>query len=292
MPQHTALTLEYQSHAQRERLAFIDFCLQYHGAVGRGELMAHFGTAVASGARDFALYRERAPNNLVLRHGNKRYYRTDCFQPLFHHDSRAVLNTLAHGFDDGLTMPQVESGFCEDVPDLIASSQGVLATLSRAINQGQAVRLAYLPLNSGQSERVIVPHSIINNGQRWHVRGFCRKQNQFRDFVCTRVTNSHINDTPVVAHEQQVADTEWNHWLTLELVPHPGHRHPEAVALDFNMSRENNQPVRRLKIRVARAGYLLHHWQVDLSPDHHLPAHEYHLWLSNSNTICHNTLAL
>ena len=104
MPGNAALKLENHSHAQRERLAFIDFCLQYHGAVGRSELMAHFGTAVASSTRDFTLYRELAHENLILRHENKRYYRTDNYQPLFHHEPHAALKTLAHGFGDGLSV--------------------------------------------------------------------------------------------------------------------------------------------------------------------------------------------
>lgn len=297
MQENAALILENHSHAQRERLAFIDFCLQYHGSVGRSELMAHFGTAVASSTRDFTLYRELAHENLVLRHENKRYYRTDSFQPLFHHTPRAVLKVLTDGFGDGVSATPERSGFCEDAPDLIAPPQEVLATLSRAISQKQAVQMTYQSLTSGSSERVLVPHSIVNNGQRWHVRGYCRKRSGFRDFVCNRITSAHIykkgiDTTKVAEHEQQAADAQWNQKLTLELVPHPSHKHPQAIALDYgmqvtNMSRQNNQPVRQLSIRAARAGYLLRHWNVDCSPDHRLPAHEHHLWLRNHPILEH-----
>lgn len=285
MTANAALALETHSHAQRERLAFIDFCLQYHGSVGRGELMEHFGTAVASSTRDFTLYRELAPGNLLLHHKNKRYYRTDSFQSLFHHSSHAALQALSYGFGDGLTAKPARTGFCEDAPDLIAPPQGILATLSRAINQDQAVQLSYISLSSGETEREVVPHAIVNNGQRWHVRGFCRSRKQFRDFVCTRITNIRISDTPVAAHEQQAGDAEWACWLTLELVPHPGHQYPKAVALDFNMAQVNGKLGRQLTIRTARAGYLLRYWQVDCSPDHRLSAHEYHLWLGNADVI-------
>ncbi|WP_188630642.1 WYL domain-containing protein [Oceanisphaera marina] len=266
-------------------MAFIDFCLQYYGSVGRGELMNNFGTAVASGTRDFTLYRELASNNLVLRHEDKRYYRKDTFQALFVHDSRAVLSTLAHGFGGGLTVDHPRPSLCEDAPDLVAPPQVVLATLSRAISQRQAVQLTYLSLSSGSNERVIIPHVIVNNGQRWHIRGYCRSRKQFRDFVCTRVTEVCLNETPVEPHEQQLADTEWNHMLSLELVPHPNLQHPEAIALDFGMLRENNQPIRRINICAARAGYLLRHWNVDCSQDHHLSADEHHLWLRNHKIL-------
>tara|TARA_R110001599_G_scaffold342971_3_gene565226 strand:- start:4141 stop:5070 length:930 start_codon:yes stop_codon:yes gene_type:complete len=287
VPVNAALKLENHSHAQRERLAFIDFCLQYHGSVGRSELMAHFGTAVASSTRDFSLYRELAHENLVLRHENKRYYRTDNYQPLFYHEPHAALKILTYGFGDGLSVTPDQPGFCEDAPDLILPPQDVLATVSRAISQQQAVRMTYQSLSSGASERVVVPHSIINNGQRWHTRGYCRKRGAFRDFVCNRITHVRIDITDIAEHEHQTSDAEWNEQLTLELVPHPCHSHPEAIALDFNMSRRNSQPVRQLSIRAARAGYLLRHWNVDCSPDHRLPEQEYHLWLRNHNILEH-----
>ncbi|MBG5921108.1 WYL domain-containing protein [Providencia stuartii] len=287
MPRNTVLKLENHSHAQRERLAFIDFCLQYHGSVGRSELMAHFGTAVASSTRDFTLYRELAHENLILRHENKRYYRTDTYQPLFYHEPHAALKTLIYGFGDGLSVTSDQSGFCEDAPDLISPPQNILATISRAISQEQAVQMTYQSLNSGASDRVVVPHCIINNGQHWHIRGYCRKLGEFRDFVCNRITSVSIDKVHIAKHEQQTSDAEWNEQLTLELIPHPCHSHPEAIALNFNMSRQNNQPVRQLSIRAARAGYLLRYWNVDCSPDHRLPEQKYHLWLRNHNILEH-----
>src|SRR5690606_7283261 len=168
-----------------------------------------------------------------------------------------------------------------------APPQDVLATVSRAISQQQAVRMTYQSLSSGANERVVVPHSIINNGQRWHMRGYCRKRGAFRDFVCNRITSVIIDKADIAEHEHQTSDAEWNEQLILELIPHPCHSHPEAIALDFNMSRRNNQPVRQLSIRAARAGYLLRHWNVDCSPDHRLPEQEYHLWLRNHNILEH-----
>lgn len=293
MPFLTEPALNSCSHAQRERLAFIDFCLQFYGSAGRGELMDRFGTAVASGTRDFALYRELAPNNLEMRHESKRYYRTDGFQPLFHHDSRAVLHALAHGVGDGVIAEQSNAGFCEDAPNLITPPMNILAPLSRAISQGQAVQMTYLSLSSGESKRVMVPHSLVNNGHRWHVRGYCRQRNEFRDFVCTRITGIHSASSAVVPEEQQAADMEWNRFLRLELVPHPGHDHPEAIAHDFNMYQPaSTQPVRELSVRAARAGYLLRYWYVDCSPEHRLPAHEYHLWLRNHDILTDCTSAV
>jgi hypothetical protein len=73
------MDLEKINYAQRERLAFIDFCLQFVGQITRADLINHFRTGLASCSRDLTLYNELAPNNLELKHENKQYYRTSEF---------------------------------------------------------------------------------------------------------------------------------------------------------------------------------------------------------------------
>ncbi|HCE1508452.1 TPA: WYL domain-containing protein, partial [Vibrio parahaemolyticus] len=94
--------LEQLPHAQRERLAFIDFSLSYFGEIARADLIAKFQTGLAAATRDFATYKEFAPCNLELIHQSKSYHRTDQFVPLFDHDPDTVLVSLARGFGDGL----------------------------------------------------------------------------------------------------------------------------------------------------------------------------------------------
>lgn len=278
--------LSSHSHSQRERLAFIDFCLQYHGSVGRGELMGHFGTAVASCTRDFTLYRNLAPDNLEMRHEDKRYHRTSSFRPLFQHDSRTVLNILAHGFGNGVSRDKPSTGFCEDASDLNTPSQDILAPLSRAISQQQAVKIRYLSLNSGSSERTVVPHSLAKNGKRWYLRAYDRTHEDFRDFACMRIVCVEQSKRPTVeSHEQQHADRAWNSQLTLELVPHPGLLYPEAIAHDYGMEEQHGNYALQLSTRAAQAGYLLRYWNVDASANHRLSATEHHLWLRNVSQL-------
>ena len=52
------MLLENLNHAQRERLAFIDFSLEFFGQIARADLIQKFGTGLASCTRDLSLYRE------------------------------------------------------------------------------------------------------------------------------------------------------------------------------------------------------------------------------------------
>lgn len=83
--------LDELPYAQRERLAYIDFCLNYFGSITRAALIERFGIGPAAATRDFGTYKEFCAGNLVLRPQNKVYERTPAFKPLFDHEPTAAL---------------------------------------------------------------------------------------------------------------------------------------------------------------------------------------------------------
>ena len=87
--------VESLSHAQRERLAYIDFRLYFFGEIGRPDLIERFGVAPAGATRDLALYREIAPQNITFDGSNKIYRIGQAFSPLFDHASQRVLSALS-----------------------------------------------------------------------------------------------------------------------------------------------------------------------------------------------------
>jgi hypothetical protein len=269
------------NYAQRERLAFIDFCLQFVGQMSRADLISHFGIGLASSSRDLTLYKELAPSNLVLEHKTKQYYRTNEFQPAFTHSPEAVLTSLCRGFGDGLSNGSQPSKHCLDATRLIHPDSSLIATLMRAINSKKAVLCDYVSLSSGESHREIVPHSIANNGQRWHVRAFDCKTNEFRDFVCTRLQNVSEIHQPVSENKLAKNDVSWNNIINIELSVHPSIEHKKAIELDYNMA----DGVLRLEVREALLGYLMRQWNVDCTKNASLVGDEYHLWLSNINKL-------
>ena len=71
------------NYAVEQRMRLIDFLLAHYGSVGREEIEDFFGIGGATVTRDFALYRELAPSNLVLNPSSKRYVRSDTFKRIF-----------------------------------------------------------------------------------------------------------------------------------------------------------------------------------------------------------------
>ncbi len=270
--------LDSISFSQRQRLAYIDFCLLFKGAIHRQDLISRFEVGLSAGSRDFTLYKELAPNNLYYDPREKRYFQTEGFSPLFEHDAKRTLVKLANDISDGfdaigdLRFP-VESASSLNVPDIF-----VVAKVVQAIVNNKAMSIIYTSLSSGSGARELVPHSIVDNGQRWHVRAYDRKTQSFRDFVLTRISKVSIKSTPD-AHECIERDEQWQRLIPLEIVPHPKNvQYPTAIELDYAM----RDGVLNLRVRAAMAGYLLRRWNVDCTKHASLRTKEYQLWLRNT----------
>lgn len=263
------------SRGLQERLSYIDFRLYFLGELRRTDVIERFGIAPAGATRDIALYRELAPNNLYL--DNSKIYRpSSMFQPLFEHSPERVLTALSLGFGEGIGAAISPLVRCELPAPISQPKMSVLAPITRAIHQGKPIQLGYTSLKSGRTERVIVPLALVSNAVRWHVRAFDRKHKEFRDFVLSRMeAPCVIEDGSVSREEKAEADVQWSRIIELELVPHPAHKRPEAVLMDYEMP----GGVLRIKVRAAHAGYMLRLWSVDCSPDHSLSGPEFALWL-------------
>jgi hypothetical protein len=276
LDQRRAHLLMGLTKTQRERLSHIDFKLFFLGELRRADVVDRFGTGPAAATRDIALYKEIAPENLALDNTDKVYRPTQDFVPLFDHSPKRVLSALSQGFGEGIgdSMPPLVR--CEFPSALSLPKMSALAPITRAINRGKAIRLGYSSIDSGRTERELVPLALVDIGIRWHVRAFDRRSQQFRDFVLTRMeTPIVLEESPVAKEETVEHDVQWTRIIELELVPHPEHPRPEIVLMDYEMP----TGVLKVNVRAANAGYMLRRWSVDCSPDHSLKGLEYALWL-------------
>lgn len=269
--------VESLSHAQRERLAYIDFRLYFMGEIGRPDLASRFGVAPAGATRDLALYREIAPQNIEFDGSNKIYRIGKAFAPIFEHATQRVLSALSLGFGDGVNVDTQPQFPCESPIALSNPKMDVLAPICRAIHAKRPVAIRYHSMSSGESERVIVPFALVDTGLRWHVRAFDRKSGEFRDFVVTRIEAPTLVDEEPKANERPDNDIQWTRIVELDLVPHPRLSRPEIIRMDYGMKDGSI----RMRVRAAVAGYMLLRWSVDASPDHSLQGPEYRLWLKD-----------
>lgn len=266
--------------SQIERLAFIEARLFFLGELRRPDVAARFSVASIQASRDIAVYKQAAPGNLTYDYGAKIYLPSAKFKLLFEQTPGRVMFWLQSGLGDGLPHPQGLP--TASVSSLNMPKLGELAMVTRAIYREQVLDVTYVSLSSGNKRRQIVPHALVDNGQRWHVRAYDRVNKRFSDFVITRISAAKVMaKNQVMRYETPDADIQWHQTVELHLIPHPKLKHKAAVKADYGMK----AGVLKVKCRAAVAGYALRRWGVDCSPGHSLSEADFQLALANHAAI-------
>ena len=249
---------------KQKRLAFIEFRALFLGEVKRSDITDFFGISIAAATRDIAAYRRESGEQIELDQSTKTYRPVANFRPIYEHPMGLVFAALSQGL--GMDrVGEANSAIPSEIPRPLALPRWeIVAPVTRAIHQRRAVRVTYHSYSSGETERELVPHALVNNGSRWHVRAYDRQKTRFNDFVFTRMTQvTELPQSTVAPAEDASKDRQWTRIVELELVPHPAQKRPEVTALDYAMS----DGVLRLNERAALVGYLLRQWNVDCSQD-------------------------
>lgn len=71
------------NYAVEQRMRFIDFLAYKYGFINRSMLMDYYGIGEACATRDFAKYKELAPDNLVYNLSERAYYKTQQFESIY-----------------------------------------------------------------------------------------------------------------------------------------------------------------------------------------------------------------
>lgn len=276
-----AMPFNELSQAQRERLAYLELRVFFVGELRRADIEHRFGVKPAAASRDISVYRELAPQNLAYDLSLRCYVAAPNFSPLFDMRPDRVLTWLAQGFGDGLDLGLPTQTPFEGPHHIFAPDLQTLAALTRAICAKKAVAIEYLSVSTGTKRREVVPVALADNGLRWHLRAYDRSKKQFADFVITRIGQVTPLEGKPEPHEYIAADEQWMKTVQLQLVPHPNMKWPQAVELDYGMTKG----VLQVTTRAAMAGYVLQRWTVDASPDHSLDPSFHHLWLQNHEVL-------
>ncbi|HCV38774.1 MAG TPA: WYL domain-containing protein, partial [Pseudomonas sp.] len=183
---------------------------------------------------------EHAPKNLVYDKQLKGYVPSNQFIPKFIEDSAsAYLQLLYQNGEraphiDGLALAYAHTKVLE-VPDRPIRPE-VLRPLLKACREGLRLETEYVSLNTPNVEiRLIAPHTLVYTGMRWHVRAYCEKNRQYRDFVLSRLRGQPglLDESP----NPRAQDEDWN--TEIAVIFKPDERLNEAqkaiIEADFGM---------------------------------------------------------
>jgi len=262
--------------SQRERIRYVDYHSLLLGRIGRKDLQDKFGIAEAAATRDFTLYNQLAPNNLVYLPSIRSYAITEQFIPVFDHPVHETLMALSNDFEKTSTFTNEEKFRLGSTPSI-----ETISALTRAIHLNRVIECTYTSTSSGKSAKVIAPHSLFDTGLHWYFRGYDRNKTRFADFAVPRIIDIKVLTEQPRENEEKRLDPYFNKILSLKIAAHKNQAHPKTIEFDFGM--ENGFLIK--KIRASFAGYFLRRWNVDCSPEGTLEGQEYQLRLINVDEL-------
>lgn len=205
------------------RYRFIEIVALWEGRLTTNHLCAGFGIGRQQASKDIGTYmRDIAPGNLIYDKYQKGFVPTTSFVPkLTTGVADEYLHVLSRTKDIAHTFSGLHLGFAHteilQVP-LRKVEPKILRSLVQAAREHQRVELGYMSITSGVvEERIIVPHTLVCTPVRWHVRAYCEKHRDYRDFVLSRFTGDpdFLGVSEKTVHEDQW----WNHEVVLQIKP-------------------------------------------------------------------------
>ncbi|KFX68172.1 transcriptional regulator [Pseudomonas taeanensis MS-3] len=247
------------------RYRLIETVAWWEGRLTTGHLMQSFGISRQQASKDINTYiTEHAPKNLTYDRHLKGYVPNLKFAPKFIDNSAsAYLHLLSENKEraphiEGLALAYAHTEVLK-VPDRSVRPD-VLRPLLKACREGLRLECEYVSLaNPVPETRLIAPHTLIYTGMRWHVRAFCEKNRDYRDFVLSRFRGEP--DVLDVSEHVRERDAGWCTEVTVIIEPDPRLK-PEQkaiVAQDYGMQREQLL----IPSRGALVQYVLQRYQID-----------------------------
>jgi predicted DNA-binding transcriptional regulator YafY len=247
------------------RYRLIETVAWWEGRLTTGHLIQSFGISRQQASKDINTYiTDHAPKNLTYDKQLKGYVPSKHFKPLFIDDSaNAYLHLLNQTYSraphvEGLALAYAHTMVLE-VPDRTIRPE-VLRPLLKACRNSEVIEVDYVSLaNPNPETRLIAPHTLVYTGMRWHVRAYCEKNREYRDFVLSRFRGQPEFERKT---ENLIgADEDWS--TEVDVIIEPDSRlKPEQKAIieaDFGML----EGVLVIPTRRALVKYVLQRFQID-----------------------------
>lgn len=146
---------------------------------------------------------------------------------------------------------------CVENPRRTEPDELTLRVLLAGILKRQPIAIVYVSRSSGETRKVISPHTLVDVVHRLHVRAFDHERTRFADFVLTRITYAkELGPSGRPSYRGMNEDDEWNSTEYLHVRPRQGlsKRDRLSVLNDLGITTSSH---RRIKERRALTPYLV-----------------------------------
>lgn len=206
------------------RYRLIEILALWEGRVVASQIGQAFGIGRQQAQKVLRAYREQVPENLIYDESRKGFLPTERFAPSFtqgrveeylyllgsYQELGSPFTGLGLGVADTEALPRPSR----------AVSPLVVRELVKAARAGQRLEVTYASFTSPEGEgRIIVPHTLVFAAGRWHVRAFCEKHGDYRDFVLSRFRGVPEPNGDMLGAHGIVEDAAWQTHVEVSLIP-------------------------------------------------------------------------
>lgn len=247
------------------RYRYIETIALWEGRLTTRHLCESFGIGRQQASKDINNYlRKVGPGNLDYDKSLKGYKPSANYSPQV---TQGMADEYLHLMARNQQLSNVFESLALAVANVEALSSPVrdvrpetLRPLMQAARQQCRVEVDYVSVaNPNREGRIIVPHTLVFTGLRWHLRAWCEKNQAYRDFVLSRFRGETelLDNSP----HGESGDSEWNTWVNIILAPDPrlSEDRRAVVAGDYGMTDGQLQ----LRCRGKLVHYQLKLMQID-----------------------------
>jgi len=272
-----------EKHEVLLRMRAIELLAYWEGRLVTNRLVGWFGISRQQASADIKRYMaNHNPESLVHDPSVKAYVPKAGFQPVLTKGhineyldmvSGLVSESMAITLETDTNIASVQ------LPDRTVRPE-VVREVIKACRASTSIKILYASMASPSlSERVISPHTLVYTGFRWHVRAYCHKRGDFRDFILSR-----IDRTPQpmdIAAPPVEDDQQWNDVIAITLVPNTQLNEGQKTLVE----KDYGMPDGRLQLRVRKSlvHYTLQRYQAAITDEEIANSSQYHVQLMESD---------
>lgn len=262
--------IDQLSFAQRQRLKFIETLLIWDDSVQRQDVCRVFDVTPNHLTRDIKRYRSNHPGALEYDVEARAYRKGRKFKPLFASDSADDYLLLLQTYSlSGAEGAQVALGRMTSAVALPQQAGGVsprvLKAIMHALRSNTGVDISYQSFSDPEpSERTLWPHTLVFDGNRWHMRAFDSRRQEFRDFVLARCLSA--KPLKSIAPRSKEDDVLWKEEENLVVIPSPrlSPSQQSVIAREYGMTNNGTgTPSWCVTLKKCLVGYFLSRYRLE-----------------------------
>lgn len=238
-----------------QRFVFIESVIWWEGRINTRHLREKYDLCPATAQKVLKQYQQMFPDNLSYNPSEKAFIVSDNFTVIDKpSDFSDYLGQVS------LHSPSISCAVFEVEAPLRNINPLQIRPILRAIREKLAIDIGYISLaNPDYLDRIIQPHSLIFDGLRWHIRAYCNKNQDFRDFSLSRFNGEAVFEGRATHTVEQ--DEKWNTFVDVVIEPDPRFSDLQKQIIEKDYQMENGCKI--ISVRGALSNYLLKRLNID-----------------------------